>query len=206
MTTELDKKSSAADAPSGRKRRSRVEPCVPSEKAPGRVRKPITRRSLRLELKRVVACELPAVREMTISNLRGTSVQGKVDREPRLQRSSPGTQQGRTQFVCHKLSDVSSNPSEELEVDTEEDTDSSLEVFPVPSTWQEKEARRLARQRQLQEMRARELAESRKMRILRRQQGLSVPHPVPRERRVMWADKEKLVRIHIYSPLTEIMT
>ena len=207
---------------SDRRRRSKLEGQIIDKRAQCKVRKPILRRSLRLELKKV-AYSLPvrlAIEKLATSRLHTISAVKKVKPEPRPQplkahisskssvperHSSPphlGSAKECTAGVC---SDVWMPTTDGSLVDSQDETDActELEMYPVPSTHQQKEARRLARQRQLREMQARELAEARKTRLLRRQ-GLLVTEHSARGRHVVWAKHEELVRIHVYSPTAEM--
>lgn len=82
----------------------------------------------------------------------------------------------------------------------EEEVDYSLEVeYPLPSTPQQKMARQLVRQRQLNEMRVREAALAREERLLRRQ-GLWTSR-TKSTKRIQW--KNDLVQIFTYSQSEE---
>lgn len=85
-----------------------------------------------------------------------------------------------------------------------EDIDcTSMEVeYPAPSTSQQKETRRLARVKQLEQMRVREAALERKERLLRRHDALRKPDG-HRERRVKWKNDMNLVRVFVYPQVTE---
>lgn len=188
-----------------------------------KVRKPGPRRSLRLELKRVVhSLQAPMIEGMATSSSRTNTTVKKVVAKPRPQRLQEYVTSESTVIQRHQLSPVRDTTVEERSaadvcssmctlssecplVDSEDETDAGteVEVYPVPSTTQEKEARRLARQKQLREMQVRDLAESRKMRLLRRQ-GVLAQEPATKRRRVVWAEQDKLVRIHVYSPVPEL--
>ena len=82
--------------------------------------------------------------------------------------------------------------------DDESDSSSMSEVeHPLPSTPQQKEARRLARLKQLQEMRARETMEARRERAMKRR-GESSPSKRPQRtihKRVTWMEEGSLVTV-----------
>lgn len=71
---------------------------------------------------------------------------------------------------------------------------------PMPSTAQQKEARRLARLRQLKEMRARETMEARRERALKRrgEQSPSKQRPSSSAKRVSWKEDGSLTRVMEY--------
>ena len=71
---------------------------------------------------------------------------------------------------------------------------------PVGSTLQQKEMRRLARLKQVEEFKAREMAESREERFRRRQSGQAF-QPIERQSKVKWRGADDLTTIHIYSPV-----
>lgn len=94
----------------------------------------------------------------------------------------------------------------QTESDSEEIDCTFLEVeYPAPSTCQQKEARRLARAKQLEQMRSREAALNRRERLLRRQGTLRKPDK-HREKRVSWKDEKNLVRVFVYTQVTEEVT
>ena len=82
--------------------------------------------------------------------------------------------------------------------DDESDSSSMSEVeHPLPSTPQQKEARRLGRLKQLQEMRARETMEARRERAMKRR-GESSPSKRPQRtthKRVTWMEEGSLVTV-----------
>ena len=78
------------------------------------------------------------------------------------------------------------------------------EEYPQPSTPQQKLIRRLARQRQLEEMRAKEAALLREERLLRRKGMLPDSNTTSQSsstKRISWKDETDLVEIFIYSPV-----
>ena len=78
------------------------------------------------------------------------------------------------------------------------------EEYPQPSTHQQKLIRRLARQKQLEEMRAREAAHSREERLLRRKGVLPDTKATQSSaKRISWRDETDLVEMFIYSPVRE---
>ena len=78
------------------------------------------------------------------------------------------------------------------------------EEYPQPSTPQQKLIRRLARQKQLEEMRAREAAQSREERLLRRKGVLPDIKAVQSSaKRISWRDETDLVEMFIYSPVRD---
>ena len=84
--------------------------------------------------------------------------------------------------------------------DWDQESARSLETeYPKPSSNYQKTQRRLARQKQLDEMRTREAAEARAERLQRRQ-GLLPPSKKSRECRVMWKEESSLVEVFRYSP------
>ncbi len=94
---------------------------------------------------------------------------------------------------------VSIDQATETEVTPDSETDySAVEVEYCPLTPQQKEVRKLARQKQLQEMRAREMALAREERFLKRQ-GL-LQEKKRTERRIQWKRESDLVNMFIYSP------
>lgn len=78
------------------------------------------------------------------------------------------------------------------------------EEYPQPSTPQQKLVRRIARQKQLEEMRFREAALSREERLLRRKGVLPDTAKVTpvqgSTKRISWRDETDLVEMFIYSP------
>ena len=89
--------------------------------------------------------------------------------------------------------DTPSSPTEELE-------------YPQPSTPQQKLIRRLARQKQLEEMKAREAALEREKRLLRRKGVLPDTNATRAQeqsstKRISWRDETDLVEMFIYSPV-----
>ena len=82
------------------------------------------------------------------------------------------------------------------------------QIVMVVSTPQEKEARRLARQRQLKNMRAWEEAESRRERALRRRNRIGCTEEKSghneRECKIKWKEDETLVSVFEYSPKDEL--
>ena len=78
------------------------------------------------------------------------------------------------------------------------------EEYPQPSTPQQKLLRRLARQKQLEEMRAREAAILREERLLRRKGNLLSPQrDQSSAKRISWKDDTDLVEMFIYAPVRE---
>ena len=79
------------------------------------------------------------------------------------------------------------------------------EEYPQPSTPQQKLIRRLARQKQLEEMRAREAALSREERLLRRKGVLpdTKATQASSAKRISWRDETDLVEMFIYSPVRD---
>ena len=100
------------------------------------------------------------------------------------------------------LLDESSNNKESIS-----DTPNSPaeEEYPQPSTFQQKLVRRLARQKQLEEMRARESALSRKERLLRRKGVLpsTAKSQESASKKISWKDEKDLVQMFIYSPVKD---
>ena len=78
---------------------------------------------------------------------------------------------------------------------------STEEEYPQPSTPQQKLMRRLARQKQLEEMRAKEAALLREERLLRRKGILPKSHSQGSSKRISWKDETDLVEMFIYSPV-----
>ena len=79
------------------------------------------------------------------------------------------------------------------------------EEYPQPSTPQQKLIRRLARQKQLEEMRAKEAAHSREERLLRRKGVLPDTKAMQGSsaKRISWRDETDLVEMFIYSPVRD---
>ena len=81
------------------------------------------------------------------------------------------------------------------------------EEFPPPSTPQQKLIRRLARQKQLEEMRVREAALLREERLLRRKGILPEPPSKVTQssstKKIQWKDETDLVEMFIYSPIKD---
>ncbi len=78
--------------------------------------------------------------------------------------------------------------------------------YPPPSTPQQKLLRRLARQKQLEEMRTREAAVSREERLLRRKGALPDTKATQGQgstKRISWRDETDLVEMIIYSPVRD---
>jgi hypothetical protein len=78
--------------------------------------------------------------------------------------------------------------------------------YPPPSTPQQKLLRRLARQKQLEEMRTREAAVSREERLLRRKGALPDTKATQGQgstKRISWRDETDLVEMFIYSPVKD---
>ena len=119
------------------------------------------------------------------------------------QKPSPG--------ICVLASDSKDVPAIEASHDPQagiEDVDyGNVEVeYPEPSTPQQKMMRQLARQKQLEDMRVRETALAREERYQRRH-GLACPQPSKssgsRSKRVQWKNKSDLVKIFIYSAVSD---
>ena len=91
------------------------------------------------------------------------------------------------------------NPNVDTSFETLEYGNIDME-YPMPSTPQQKMARQLARQRQLEEMRVREAAQAREERFLRRQGLLNPPKKTVNTKRIKWKDDSDLVEIFIYLP------
>ena len=80
---------------------------------------------------------------------------------------------------------------------------SSLDAkYPIPSTPQQKMVRRLAREKQLEDMRVREAALAREERFQRRQ-GVVKPSRTQSSKHIKWKSESDLVEIFIYSPHKE---
>lgn len=95
-----------------------------------------------------------------------------------------------------------------MEVVSEElDEDATMEAeYPVASTPQQKESRRLAREKQLRDMKSRETAESRLERAMRRR-GVKIAgkksSTAESTKRVSWREEVDLVSVFSYSPCIE---
>ena len=105
--------------------------------------------------------------------------------------------------------EASSEQASQFESASSEATDSSYspteEEYPQPSTAQQKLIRRLARQKQLEEMKAREAALSREERLLRRKGVLPSTKATAQDsaKRISWRDDTDLVEMFIYSPVRD---
>ena len=100
-------------------------------------------------------------------------------------------------FSC----DVSAElPNTSTTSDEETDHGSPETEYPKPSSNYQKMQRRLARQKQLEELHAREAALAREERLMRRRGLLTTPPKKADERRVMWKEEEDLVEVFQYSP------
>ena len=79
------------------------------------------------------------------------------------------------------------------------------EEYPLPSTPQQKLMRKLARQKQLEEMRAKEAAFLREERLLRRKgilpKSTAAQSQTRSSKRISWKDETDLVELFIYSPV-----
>ena len=185
-----------ADAFSGTKRHPQAEIHEKVKKtASGRVRKPATRRSMRLELRRMTITEAAQKlgKRQGKASMKHSITSGKKTKSTKDQKS---------ESKGHQLTRETQPQSPTvypLETVDEEKGDIGNVEYPIPLTAQQKEERRLARMQQLRIMRARETAESREVRLLQRR-GLYVRKPPVTERHIMWANQDKLVKIHRYSP------
>lgn len=99
----------------------------------------------------------------------------------------------------------------EIKNSSSDDTPDTLhspteEEYPQPSTPQQKLIRRLARQKQLEEMKSREAALEREERLLRRKGVLSDSKTTQGQssaKRISWRDETDLVEMFIYSPVKD---
>ena len=106
---------------------------------------------------------------------------------------------------------ANSEQTPEIKSSSSDDTPDTLhspteEEYPQPSTPQQKLIRRLARQKQLEEMKAREAALSREERLLRRKGVLPDSKTTQWQssaKRISWRDETDLVEMFIYSPVRD---
>ena len=106
---------------------------------------------------------------------------------------------------------ANSQPTLEINSSSSDDTPDTLhspteEEYPQPSTPQQKLIRRLARQKQLEEMKSREAALEREERLLRRKGVLPDSKTTQGQssaKRISWRDETDLVEMFIYSPVRD---
>ena len=113
-----------------------------------------------------------------------------------------------TECACVSSSEESSNNCEKFGSIVDDNADDRIVM--VPSTPQEKEARRLARAKQLRNMRAWEMAEMRRERALRRgkrrngEDGERNNEASSSRKRIKWKEEDDLVSVFEYSPKEEV--
>ncbi len=104
--------------------------------------------------------------------------------------------------LCVSHSDGSTEHGDNMEnvESAEEECDGIETEYPMPSSAQQKEQRRLYRLRQLKEMRAREMMEARRERALKRrgEQSPSKKCPSSKSKKVSWKEENSLVSIFNY--------
>lgn len=140
--------------------------------------------------------------EVTKSAAEDISEDSSNDYKNRTSRSC-GTRTKRSHLT------ISSGEFEEFG-NIQESSGSEDNIVMVPSTPQEKAARRLAREKQLKNMRAREMAETRRERALRRRRRMNGEDEESDSRlepktwkKIKWKDDNELVSVFQYSPAEE---
>lgn len=179
-------------------RKTSVSAKIRPQKSRGhRVEKQALRFSKRLLLKRSDRELVPLVKKVKVYNdVAEHNQQAKRGSRHRKRLNEPDSNSTKS---LDKSQD--SNPSSWLLQTTTADNPElaiELEEFPKPSTAKQKEIRRLARQRQLDEMKLKETAELRRNRFLNRQ-GL-LRRPLYNQKHVSWASQDSLITVHRYSP------
>lgn len=130
-----------------------------------------------------------------------------------LSRTAPNSESSTSQLsTIHStsasaLQQISSlpNPIHDMSLESDEtlECENTEMEYPMPSTPQQKMARQLARQKQLEEMRVREAAQAREERFLRRQGLFNLPRKANNTKRIKWKDDSDLVEIFLYLPTLE---